>query len=60
MYVDESSIGRNPTVDYLVSDISGNTAVCKSQLRIEGRLFNSQEHLFINICLLGQAINMSD
>ena len=38
VHVDISSVGTNPTVDYMAEDISGNTAVCRIQLRIEGKL----------------------
>ena len=36
MYIGLSMVGINPVVDYKAIDRSGNTAVCRSQLRIEG------------------------
>ena len=38
MYIGQSMVGINPVVDYKAIDRSGNTAVCRSQLRIEGGL----------------------
>ena len=37
MYIAINTVGLNPVVDYKAIDRSGNTAVCRSQLRIEGR-----------------------
>ena len=46
VHVDLSSVGTNPTVDYMAEDQSGNTAVCRIQLRIEGRSFLSKNSPF--------------